>query len=178
MSESEEINKILEEYKQKNGNKPITDNNGESPSPQSSMDIALLLSKTISSFTRIISPKVGLESIAFTKDDENNFYESLKPFNDQLMDFLKYMVYMPFIIFAVGYGLRIYVEYKEKHKYLNKEPKKNTPKESVIESSESNIKPQSEPEPKQESTSNNEISTEPQTVNNKENATMNENAKQ
>ena len=150
MSEIEEINKILDDYKNKQGQIPQTEQ--QTQAQQSPMDIALLMSKTISSFTRIISPKVGLQSIAFTDDDEKNFYESLKPFNEQLMDFLKYMIYAPLIIFVAGYSMRIYVEYKAKKRIEKKEVEQ---KKNIIE--EKNEDSKSNSEEKQNENNNEDI---------------------
>lgn len=121
-NENEEINKLLNDYKSKIPNSPDIDiKQPQNQANPSNLDIALLISKTVSSLTNIISPKLEMQSIAFSKDDETQLYESIKPFNDQLIEFLKYIVYMPLLLFALGYALRIYAEIKQKKKLEKKE---------------------------------------------------------
>ena len=80
-------------------------------------------SHTIASFTRMVSSWVGIESVAFTEKDEENFKEALEPFKDDLdkffewiEKFLPYLKYGLLAVFLVGYGKRIATEVMTKKK--------------------------------------------------------------
>jgi hypothetical protein len=66
--------------------------------------------------TQIISQHTGLKSIALTDDDEQTLIVALKPLEKYIMGLVDFFVYMPLIVFSLGYTLRILDEMKEKRK--------------------------------------------------------------
>ncbi|MEM3225726.1 MAG: hypothetical protein QXS44_01555 [Saccharolobus sp.] len=131
--EQEEINKLLEQYKENNSD--ITEfQNTQTQSAQPPIDMAKIISKSVSSISKIIASKTELKSVEFTPDDEKQFYDSLYPLNDQLIELLKYMAYLPLIIFVIGYSVRVYAEYRDKKKALKSEHKEEKKEEVLKES--------------------------------------------
>jgi hypothetical protein len=69
--------------------------------------------------TQIISQHTGLKSIALTDDDEQTLIVALKPLEKYIMGLVDFFVYMPLIVFSLGYTLRVLDEMKEKKKIKN-----------------------------------------------------------
>ncbi|MEM3845902.1 MAG: hypothetical protein QXU98_09395, partial [Candidatus Parvarchaeota archaeon] len=108
--------------------------NTQTQSAQPPIDMAKIISKSVSSISKIIASKTELKSVEFTPDDEKQFYDSLYPLNDQLIELLKYMAYLPLIIFVIGYSVRVYAEYRDKKKALKSEYKEEKRQEVLKES--------------------------------------------
>jgi len=71
----------------------------------------------VQGITVIISEHTGLKSVALTDSDIKVLNEALKPFVDYIASFVKLIVFLPLIMFLIGYTMRIVSEMKEKKKY-------------------------------------------------------------
>ncbi len=87
------------------------------------MDISIVkpFVKALKSLSIVISNHSGYTSIALTESDCNELEEGLTPLKDWLAKALKYMVYFPIIVFAIGYSFRIYDEASMKAKIKAKD---------------------------------------------------------
>jgi hypothetical protein len=101
----------------------IDGNNGstkEDAKPDQSIDTMLYgFVEVIASMTTIVSEHTGLKSVALTEADKKTLIEGLKPLSKYISSMLNYIIYMPLIIFSIGYTLRILKEMKDKKKVKN-----------------------------------------------------------
>ena len=118
MSESDEIDKILKSYSIDSSTSTATAVNGDTVTQPKNEHILTpeLLSNSLESITKLMARKSGIKEIEFTKQDNEDFINALKPFEDKLDEILKYLPYAPLIIFSVGYTIRIYGGFKEQKK--------------------------------------------------------------
>jgi hypothetical protein len=76
--------------------------------------------------TQIISDHTGLKSVALTDEDEKTLVVALKPLEKYIMSLVQFFVYMPLIVFTIGYTLRIVDEIKKKEKLKKATEQKTT----------------------------------------------------
>ncbi len=73
--------------------------------------------------SEIVAEHTHIESIRLTAADCETLKTALKPLEKYIMQFLNLMIYLPLIVFAIGYTMRIITEIKDKKK---DKVKKNT----------------------------------------------------
>ena len=136
----EDLNKTLEklnELEENNDNinnvidNPDAINENEQENQNIKFDSRLLVN-TLASFSKIASRKFKIPEIELTDEDKEDLKNALIPFEDKLIEWIKYLPYLPLAIFVIGYSFRIYTAYKEKkdkEKQKKKELKEENKKE-------------------------------------------------
>ena len=110
-SENNELNDIINEIENESDNEDVKD-------VKSVNTDALIYSflLALQGITQVISDHTHLQSIALTQNDINTLKEALKPFTEYILKIVNFVIYLPFVTFAIGYSLRIISEIKEKKK--------------------------------------------------------------
>lgn len=105
--------------------RPENSENGQSASAGLSLKS---LTVSVMRLSKMASRKLGYASIEITEEDRQELEYALMPLEDYISQIFSYLVFAPLIIFAVGYTLGIYEEYKSKHPDKKKEIKAETSK--------------------------------------------------
>ena len=109
-----ELQKILDSVTNEKEN---TETNNEAPKmPQGSEMVIRPLVMAIQGITKVISEHTGLQSVKLTDEDVDTLSDALKPLASWIVQFMDLLIYMPLIVFAIGYSLRILDEVTEKKK--------------------------------------------------------------
>lgn len=109
-----ELQKILDSVANEKEN---TETNNEAPKmPQGSEMVIRPLVMAIQGITKVISEHTGLQSVKLTDEDVDTLSDALKPLASWIVQFMDLLIYMPLIVFAIGYTLRILDEITEKKK--------------------------------------------------------------
>ena len=109
-----ELQKILDSV---TNDKENTETNNEAPKmPQGSEMVIRPLVMAIQGITKVISEHTGLQSVKLTDEDVDTLSDALKPLASWIVQFMDLLIYMPLIVFAIGYTLRILDEITEKKK--------------------------------------------------------------
>ena len=109
-----ELQKILDSVANEKEN---TETNNEAPKmPQGSEMVIRPLVMAIQGITKVISEHTGLQSVKLTDEDVDTLSDALKPLASWIVQFMDLLIYMPLIVFAIGYSLRILDEVTEKKK--------------------------------------------------------------
>ena len=109
-----ELQKILDSVTNEKEN---TETNNEAPKmPQGSEMVIRPLVMAIQGITKVISEHTGLQSVKLTDEDVDTLSDALKPLASWIVQFMDLLIYMPLIVFAIGYTLRILDEVTEKKK--------------------------------------------------------------
>ena len=109
-----ELQKILDSVANEKEN---TETNNEAPKmPQGSEMVIRPLVMAIQGITKVISEHTGLQSVKLTDEDVDTLSDALKPLASWIVQFMDLLIYMPLIVFAIGYTLRILDEVTEKKK--------------------------------------------------------------
>ena len=109
-----ELQKILDSVTNEKEN---TETNNEAPKmPQGSEMVIRPLVMAIQGITKVISEHTGLQSVKLTDEDVDTLSDALKPLASWIVQFMDLLIYMPLIVFAIGYTLRIIDEVTEKKK--------------------------------------------------------------
>ena len=109
-----ELKKILDSVANEKEN---TETNNEAPKmPQGSEMVIRPLVMAIQGITKVISEHTGLQSVKLTDEDVATLSDALKPLASWIVQFMDLLIYMPLIVFAIGYTLRILDEVTEKKK--------------------------------------------------------------
>lgn len=69
---------------------------------------------TLQKLSRFASRKTGLESVELTDEDVDELTDALEPFAKEILKYIEFLPYLPLIMFAVAYGIRILSEIDEK----------------------------------------------------------------
>ena len=145
----EDLNKTLEklnELEENNDNinnvidNPDAINENEQENQNIKFDSRLLVN-ALASFSKIASRKFKIPEIELTDEDKEDLKNALIPFEDKLIEWIKYLPYLPLAIFVIGYSFRIYTAYKEKkdkEKQIKKELKEENKKEENKENKNKN----------------------------------------
>ncbi len=72
--------------------------------------------EAIKGITEIISEHTGLMSVRLTDNDCKTLNVALKPLEKYIMNMVNMFIYLPLIVFAIGYTLRIISEVRDKKK--------------------------------------------------------------
>ena len=80
--------------------------------------------EALKGISEIVAEHTHIESIRLTAADCETLKTALKPLEKYIMQFLNLMIYLPLIVFAIGYTMRIITEIKDKKK---DKVKKSTP---------------------------------------------------
>ena len=96
-------------------------NNVNSSMPQISVIPPFI--DALKGISEIVAEHTHIESIRLTAADCETLKTALKPLEKYIMQFLNLMIYLPLIVFAIGYTMRIITEIKDKKK---DKVKKNT----------------------------------------------------
>ena len=110
-----ELQKILDSVTNEKENTET--NNEASKMPQGSEMVIRPLVMAIQGITKVISEHTGLQSVKLTDEDVDTLSDALKPLASWIVQFMDLLIYMPLIVFAIGYTLRILDEITEKKKY-------------------------------------------------------------
>lgn len=97
-------------------------NNVNSSMPQISVIPPFI--DALKGISEIVAEHTHIESIRLTAADCETLKTALKPLEKYIMQFLNLMIYLPLIVFAIGYTMRIITEIKDKKK---DKVKKSTP---------------------------------------------------
>ena len=109
-----ELQKILDSVANEKEN---TETNNEAPKmPQGSEMVIRPLVMALQGITKVISEHTGLQSVKLTDEDVDTLSDALKPLASWIVQFMDLLIYMPLIVFAIGYTLRILDEITEKKK--------------------------------------------------------------
>ena len=109
-----ELQKILDSVTNEKENTET--NNEASKMPQGSEMVIRPLVMAIQGITKVISEHTGLQSVKLTDEDVDTLSDALKPLASWIVQFMDLLIYMPLIVFAIGYSLRILDEVTEKKK--------------------------------------------------------------
>ena len=109
-----ELQKILDSVANEKENTET--NNEASKMPQGSEMVIRPLVMAIQGITKVISEHTGLQSVKLTDEDVDTLSDALKPLASWIVQFMDLLIYMPLIVFAIGYSLRILDEVTEKKK--------------------------------------------------------------
>lgn len=71
---------------------------------------------TLQKLSRFASRKTGLEAVELTDEDVEELTDALEPFAKEILKYIEFLPYLPLIMFAVAYGIRILAEIDEKKK--------------------------------------------------------------
>ena len=71
--------------------------------------------------TKIISEHADIPEVALTDDDVQTLSQALKPLASWIMSVVQYMIYLPLIVFSVGYTLRVIQGLKHRKERKKKE---------------------------------------------------------
>jgi hypothetical protein len=138
-SEAEEINELINRYVDEHKS-PVDKQDEEQEEEKKKEEeknlpgnIGRMLVSAFSGVTKIFARKLDIPEVAFTPDDEKELEDALAPFEDQLMELIKYIVYLPLIIFAIGYTARVIdgVQKKKEKAVREKEQKEKERKEEL-----------------------------------------------
>lgn len=105
-----DLDKLLNELDKQSHNQ----NNTQEQPPQISILPSFI--EALKGISEIVAEHTGIQSIRLTETDCNTLKTALKPLEKYIMSLLNYMIYLPLIIFAVGYTLRIVSELRDKKK--------------------------------------------------------------
>lgn len=126
-----ELQKILDSVTNKKEN---TETNNEAPKmPQGSEMVIRPLVMAIQGITKVISEHTGLQSVKLTDEDVDTLSDALKPLASWIVQFMDLLIYMPLIVFAIGYSLRILDEVTEKKKSRKSQNGINIKREKIPE---------------------------------------------
>ena len=82
-----------------------------------------LISESAQQLSKMLARKTGIASMELTKEDKEDLENALIPLEDKLDSLIAYLPYLPIMMFAVAYGLRVYGEYQHNKKEKLKEKK-------------------------------------------------------
>ena len=82
-----------------------------------------LISESAQQLSKMLARKTGIASMELTKEDKEDLENALIPLEDKLDSLIAYLPYLPIMMFAVAYGLRVFGEYKHNKKEKLKEKK-------------------------------------------------------
>ena len=109
-----ELQKILDSV---TNDKENTETNNEAPKMSQGSEMVIKpLVMALQGITKVISEHTGLESVKLTDEDVATLSDALKPLASWIVQFMDLLIYMPLIVFAIGYSLRILDEVTEKKK--------------------------------------------------------------
>lgn len=77
--------------------------------------------------TNLYAEKTGYNSIALTDNDCKELEKALIPLGDEILKLVAVLPYLPLILFAVGYTMRILAEISEKRKLKKNAQTANPP---------------------------------------------------
>ena len=124
-----ELQKILDSVANEKEN---TETNNEAPKmPQGSEMVIRPLVMAIQGITKVISEHTGLQSVKLTDEDVDTLSDALKPLASWIVQFMDLLIYMPLIVFAIGYSLRILDEVTEKKKAMKSQNGIDIKKEKI-----------------------------------------------
>ena len=124
-----ELQKILDSVANEKEN---TETNNEAPKmPQGSEMVIRPLVMAIQGITKVISEHTGLQSVKLTDEDVDTLSDALKPLASWIVQFMDLLIYMPLIVFAIGYTLRILDEVTEKKKAMKSQNGIDIKKEKI-----------------------------------------------
>lgn len=72
--------------------------------------------EAVKGITEVISEHTGLQSVKLTDKDVDTLKVALKPLEKYIMSMINMFIYLPLIVFAIGYTLRIVSEVRDKKK--------------------------------------------------------------
>ena len=124
-----ELQKILDSVTNEKENTET--NNEASKMPQGSEMVIRPLVMAIQGITKVISEHTGLESVKLTDEDVATLSDALKPLASWIVQFMDLLIYMPLIVFAIGYTLRILDEVTEKKKAMKSQNGIDIKKEKI-----------------------------------------------
>ena len=101
--------------------------------PQGSEMVIRPLVMAIQGITKVISEHTGLQSVKLTDEDVDTLSDALKPLASWIVQFMDLLIYMPLIVFAIGYTLRILDEITEKKKAMKSQNGIDIKKEKIPE---------------------------------------------
>lgn len=81
--------------------------------------------------TNLYAEKTGYNSIALTDSDCKELEKALIPLGDEILKLVAVLPYLPLILFAVGYTMRILSEVSEKRKLKKQMQTANPPVEDA-----------------------------------------------
>lgn len=122
MSIEEEIEKSMAKIEQSSDNEEEQQTQGNNQEQTAQLNLHSFVT-SIQRLTKLAGRKLGYNSMILNDDDAQELEYALLPLQDYIADMFKYLVFAPITIFAVGYGLGIYEEYKSKHPNPKKEIK-------------------------------------------------------
>ena len=82
-----------------------------------------LISESAQQLSKMLARKTGIASMELTKEDKEDLENALIPLEDKLDSLIAYLPYLPIMMFAVAYGLRVFGEYQHNKKEKLKEQK-------------------------------------------------------
>jgi hypothetical protein len=82
-----------------------------------------LISESAQQLSKMLARKTGIASMELTKEDKEDLENALIPLEDKLDSLIAYLPYLPIMMFAVAYGLRVFGEYQHNKKEKLKEKK-------------------------------------------------------
>ena len=82
--------------------------------------------------TNLYAEKTGYNSIALTDSDCKELEKALIPLGDEILKLVAVLPYLPLILFAVGYTMRILAEISEKRKLRKNMQTANLPVEDKV----------------------------------------------
>ena len=124
-----ELQKILDSVTNEKENTET--NNEASKMPQGSEMVIRPLVMAIQGITKVISEHTGLQSVKLTDEDVDTLSDALKPLASWIVQFMDLLIYMPLIVFAIGYTLRILDEVTEKKKAMKSQNGIDIKKEKI-----------------------------------------------
>ena len=124
-----ELQKILDSVTNEKENTET--NNEASKMPQGSEMVIRPLVMAIQGITKVISEHTGLQSVKLTDEDVDTLSDALKPLATWIVQFMDLLIYMPLIVFAIGYSLRILDEVTEKKKAMKSQNGIDIKKEKI-----------------------------------------------
>jgi Na+-transporting methylmalonyl-CoA/oxaloacetate decarboxylase gamma subunit len=78
--------------------------------------LGLLISHAIGETTRIFAKNLDVPEIAFSEQDEKQLGDALGPLEPYFIQWIKYLPYLPLLIFAGGYMMRVIKGFRDKKK--------------------------------------------------------------
>ena len=79
--------------------------------------------------TNLYAEKTGYNSVALTDSDCNELEKALIPLGDEILKLVAVLPYLPLILFAVGYTMRVLSEISQKRKERKNMQMVNSPVE-------------------------------------------------
>ena len=160
----DELNKTLSKLNELESKEDEIDNiienpEGEIEKEEKKPDVvfsASMLVNALGSLSKIASRKFQIKEIELTEEDKQDLTNALLPFEDKLSELIKYLPYMPLVIFSIGYIGRVYIAYKDK-KTKEKEMKKELKQENKEIKQENLVENEIKNEKRVENESNNKF---------------------